>query len=97
MSLNDSEAFKKWFYKIENAPYKLHVGLDDEYFKVWMAALEYERDRFKPINIGLGKELIAERERSKILIDALERIAANFSEDYRYGAYQAILKYKGEV
>jgi hypothetical protein len=46
---------------------------------------------------GFEEGLKSEIERSKILIDALERIASNFSEDYRYDASEALRKYRGEV
>jgi hypothetical protein len=37
-----------------------------------------------------------EKERSKILVEALEKISGNWSDDYRYDASKALRKYRGE-
>lgn len=82
MNQKDKEAFEKFF-------------LDELDFT---SALIYQDT---PIEDTLQRcwkaALEYERERSNGLVEALEKIATNWSENYREEAYKALAKYKGEV
>jgi hypothetical protein len=64
-------------------------------------ALLYERKRselkqieLERLVVHMGREMQKERDQKELLIQALEKIASNWSEDYREDAYQALQKVK---
>jgi uncharacterized membrane protein len=63
----------------------------------WQAACEYMRSKSNPLDaLSLYEKLEMERSENKKLREALEKIACNFSVDYRYDAREA-LKEVGEL
>lgn len=99
MNDKDLEAFQKWFSEAQYTN-------DDEllqlrFLEAWNGALLYERKRselkqveLERLVVHMGREMQKERDQKELLIQALEKIASNWSEDYREDAYQALQKVK---
>ena len=98
--MSDNEAFEKWHRDNQVFPNdgETAIGYANRYGKeAWMAALSWERKRRSPLDaLSLYDKLEQERERSKKLVEALEKIPKTSTKRCRVAIVnECLAKIKG--
>jgi len=79
MTDKDKEAFEKWYFEV---PYKVdyHASLN-QLKEAWQAALEYERARSEELLIQAKTNLLFEKNKLAIAVEALELCRGKTSDE----------------
>jgi hypothetical protein len=108
MNDKDKKEFEKWLYENKSS-LVIHGGLKkmiDDFHLCWSAACDYIRNRSPLDPVSLYDKLEQERERSEILVEALEKISKIRRKDGNDNEYEgqevwvaqkALKLYRGEI
>jgi len=103
MNEKDEQAFEKWWEENIDGPNANYVFLKPSkklFADAWRGACYYMRNRSPLDPVSLYDKLERERERSEILVEALEKLSLYVSHNgdtwVKERATEALKKYRGE-
>jgi hypothetical protein len=103
MNDKDKQEFEKWLYENKSS-LVIHGGLkkmDDDFHLCWKTACDYMRNRSPLDPVSLYDKLEQERDRSEVLVEALEKLSLYVSHNgdtwVKERATEALKKYRGEA